>query len=69
MVHRTSNITFAKNKNMGAAIETRKSTGKHWFWFVVWLGALVTLMFVYREFFWLALPGTVTSFARGMDLI
>ena len=50
-------------------MEATKSTGKYWLWFFVWLGILVTLLFVYREFFWLALPGTVTYFAKAMDLI
>jgi len=54
---------------MEASIEAKKSTLKHWVSFGIWLGILITLMVVYREFFWLALPGTVTSFARGMDLL
>jgi hypothetical protein len=29
---------------------------------------MITLMVVYREFFWLALPGTVTYFAKAMKL-
>jgi hypothetical protein len=29
---------------------------------------MVALMFVYREFFWLALPGTATYFAKAMDI-
>jgi len=58
-------ITFVKNY----AMTEQKSTGKYWLLFFVWLGILVTLMVVYREFFWLALPGTVTYFAKGLDLI
>jgi hypothetical protein len=50
-------------------MEATKSNGKYWLWFFVWLGILITLLFVYREFFWLALPGTVTYFAKSMDLI
>jgi hypothetical protein len=50
-------------------MEATKSSGKNWLWFFIWLGILVTLLFVYREFFWLALPGTVTYFAKAMDLI
>lgn len=49
-------------------MEVQKSTGKYWFFFFVWLGIMILLMFVYREFFWLALPGTVTCFAKAMDL-
>ncbi len=58
-------ITFVKNY----AMTEQKSTGKYWLLFFVWLGILVTLMVVYREFFWLALPGTVTYFVKGLDLI
>jgi hypothetical protein len=59
-------ITFVK---IFWIMEAQQSTGKYWILFFLWLGILVTLMFVYREFFWLALPGTVTYFAKGMDLI
>ncbi len=54
---------------MEASVETKKSTVRHWVSFVIWMGVLATLMVVYREFFWLALPGAITSFARGMDLL
>ena len=47
----------------------QKSTGKYWLLFFVWLGILTTLMVVHREFFWVALPGTVTYFVKGLDLI
>ncbi len=50
-------------------MEAQKSTAKYWLLFFIWLALLVTLMFVYREFFWLALPGVVTYFCKGMDLI
>jgi hypothetical protein len=50
-------------------VNQTKSTGKYWVLFFVWLAILVTLMFVYREFFWLALPGVCTYFAKAMDLI
>ena len=50
-------------------MEAQKSRGTYWLLFFVWLGILSTLMVVYREFFWLALPGTVTYFCKGMDLI
>ncbi len=50
-------------------MEAQKSTGKYWLLFFIWLALLVTLMFVYREFFWLALPGVVTYFCKGLDLI
>ena len=50
-------------------MEAKKSTGIYWLYFTIWLGILITLMFVYREFFWLALPCVITSFVKGMDII
>lgn len=49
-------------------MEARQSKAKYWALCFLWLAILITLMFVYREFFWLALPGTVTYFAKAMDL-
>ena len=51
--------------------ETRKSTKKYWVFFIIWFAILVFMLFTpaIRQFFWLALPGTATSFAKGMDLI
>jgi hypothetical protein len=50
-------------------MEANKSTAKYWVIFFFWLAVLITLLVVYREFFWLALPGTVTYFAKAMDLM
>ncbi|TDO28220.1 hypothetical protein [Sediminibacterium goheungense] len=50
-------------------MEAKKSTAKYWALFFFWFAALIVLLFVYREFFWLALPGTVTYFAKGMDIM
>lgn len=50
-------------------MEAQQSTGKYWVLFFLWLAILITLLFVYREFFWLALPGVVTYFSRAMKLI
>jgi hypothetical protein len=50
-------------------MEVKQSRAKYWVLFTVWLAILITLMFVYRQFFWLALPGVCTYFAKGMDLI
>ncbi len=50
-------------------MEARKSTGKYWALCFLWLAILITLLIVYRQFFWLALPGTVTYFAKALDLI
>ncbi len=49
-------------------MEAQKNTMKYWIYCFAWLAIMVTLMFVYREFFWLALPGTATYFAKAMDI-
>ncbi len=51
--------------------EAQKSTGKYWIYFIIWLTILVGMLCMpqFRQFFWLALPGTVTSFAKAMDII
>ncbi len=51
--------------------ETQKSTGKYWIYFFIWFAILVTMLYLpqYRQFFWLALPGTATYFAKGLDII
>jgi hypothetical protein len=56
-----SKITFNK-------MEATKNTKKYWILCFLWLAIMITLMVVYREFFWLALPGTVTYFAKAMDI-
>ncbi|MES2005739.1 MAG: hypothetical protein V4450_14570 [Bacteroidota bacterium] len=50
-------------------MEVNQSRGKYWALCFFWLAIMVTLLIVYRQFFWLALPGTVTYFAKAMDLI
>ncbi|MBL0883322.1 MAG: hypothetical protein HYI21_02930 [Sediminibacterium sp. Gen4] len=50
-------------------MEAKQSTAKYWALCFFWLAAMITLLFVYREFFWLALPGTVTYFAKAMDIM
>ena len=49
-------------------MEAQKNTKKYWLYCFGWLAIMVTLLVVYREFFWLALPGTVTYFAKAMDI-
>ena len=49
-------------------MEAQQNTKKYWIYCFAWLAILVTLLVVYREFFWLALPGTVTYFAKAMDI-
>ena len=52
-------------------MEQNKSTTKNWIYFTLWLGAMVFILATpsIRQWFWLALPGTVTNFALGLDLI
>ncbi|MFN3667445.1 MAG: hypothetical protein ACK4S0_14875 [Sediminibacterium sp.] len=50
-------------------MEAKKSTAKYWALCFFWLALMIVLLIVYREFFWLALPGTVTYFAKGMDIM
>jgi hypothetical protein len=59
-------LIFAKIQNK---MEAKQSTAKYWVLCFLWLAAMITLLVVYREFFWLALPGTVTYFAKGMDIM
>lgn len=49
-------------------MEAQKNTKKYWVLFFTWFVILIALFVVYREFFWLALPGTLTYFAKAMDL-
>ena len=49
-------------------MEAQNNTKKYWIYCFAWLAIMITLMFLYREFFWLALPGTVTYFAKAMDI-
>ncbi len=65
MVTITTNTIFAKIKTM----EAKQSSAKAWLYFFLWSIALVVLLVVYREFFWLALPGVITHFVRGLNII
>jgi hypothetical protein len=49
-------------------MEANQSTGKYWVLCFLWLAILIVLLVVYRQFFWLALPGTVTYFAKALRL-
>jgi len=49
-------------------MEAQQNTTKYWIYCFAWLAILITLIVVYRQFFWLALPGTVTYFAKAMDI-
>jgi len=50
-------------------MEAIQSRAKYWVLFFIWLAILVMLLFYYRQFFWLALPGTCTYLAKALDLI
>jgi len=52
------------NKRM----EAQKNTKKYWIICFTWTLILVALIIFKREFFWVALPGTFTYFAKAMDL-
>lgn len=52
-------------------METKKSTTKYWIYFLIWT-AIMTFMLItpdVRQYFWLALPGVCTHFAKGMDIM
>ncbi|MFY7653183.1 MAG: hypothetical protein ACOVQE_10780 [Chitinophagaceae bacterium] len=48
-----------------------QSTTKYWIWCFIWLAIMIVMLYLpnLRPFFWLALPGVCTYFAKGMDLI
>jgi hypothetical protein len=49
-------------------MEAQQNTKKYWALCFTWFVILVALIIGYREFFWLALPGTLTYFAKAMKL-
>ena len=50
-------------------MEAKKSTAKYWLSFVIWTAIMIGLIIFMRQFFWLALPGVLTSFAQAMDIM
>ena len=60
--------TEFKSQKQSTQMEAQSNTKKYWALFFLWFAILIVLLFVYREFFWLALPGTITYFAKAMDL-
>ncbi len=50
-------------------MEAKQSSVKYWALCFFWLAILITLLIFYRQFFWLALPGTVTYFAKAIDIM
>jgi hypothetical protein len=53
------------------AMEAQQSTKKYWIYFFIWFAILVFMLYMpqFRQFFWLALPGTATHFAKAMDIM
>jgi hypothetical protein len=49
--------------------QTNKSKGMYWLMFLVSISIMAFLLMTTPEWFWLALPTTVTGFALGMDWI
>ena len=49
--------------------QTKVSTRGHWLQFVFWLIVIILLLVYLRQYFWLALPGLCTSFAKGMNIM
>jgi len=53
-------------------VHTKPASSKYWLSFVIWLIILIIMLADVggsRKFFWLALPGTFTYFAKGMDIL
>jgi hypothetical protein len=49
----------------------KKSTAKYWLWCFIWTAIMIFMLATpsVRPFFWLALPGSVTYFALGLDIM
>ena len=50
-------------------METTKSTGKYWLYFLISLIVLFIFCAFAPKFFWVVLPFVFTNFAKGMDLL
>jgi hypothetical protein len=52
-------------------MEAQKTSGKYWIYFSVWFAILVFMLYMpsFRQFFWLALPGSATYFAKAMNIM
>ena len=57
--------------SQNTVMEEKKSTGKYWLYFTIWTALLVYMLVTpdVRQWFWLALPGVFTHFAKGMDIM
>ncbi|WP_018612179.1 hypothetical protein [Segetibacter koreensis] len=50
-------------------METTKSTGRFWLYFLIALIALVFMCIVAPKFFWVTLPFVFTFFVKAMNLL
>jgi len=50
-------------------MEETTSRAKYWVWFFVWFIIIVALLIWERQWFWLALPGTLTYLVKALGLI
>lgn len=53
-------------------VDEKPRTSKYWLWFFIWLVILIIMLLDVggsRKFFWMALPGTLTYFAKGMNIM
>ena len=50
-------------------METKQPTGKYWFYCFIWTVIMIVMIVYVRQFFWLALPGAYTYFAKAMNII
>lgn len=48
-----------------------QSRGKYWLYCFIWTAIMIAMLIFedYRQWFWLALPGAATGFAKGMNII
>lgn len=49
--------------------QSKKNTGVYWLIFLISLAIMAGILMTSPEWFWLALPSTVTGFALAMDWI
>lgn len=61
----SSSYFCQKHKSM----ETTKSAGKYWLYFLIALIVMIFMSIVAPEFFWVALPFVFTFFAKAMNLL
>ncbi len=52
-------------------MEAKKSTKKYWIYFTIWTAIILFMLITpdVRQYFWLALPGVCTHFAKAMNIM